>query len=538
MAWDVIIVGGGPAGSTTGALLKKYRPHLRVALVERAAFPRYHIGESLIIETNRILHDMGALDAVARAGFLKKGGATFVWGESREPWSLLFDDGRRLRPDPGGLFRHTWHVERERYDTLLLEVARGHGVEVLQPTAVEEAILDGGRVTGVRTPDGPLHARFVVDASGRAGVIARSIGQRVFDPLLRNLATFGYFRGARLDPRYSGSWELSRIGVISIPIGWIWYIPIANNLVSVGVVTSAAERARSRSDAAAFYAEQLATSPEVSAWLDGATREGEVRVEADFNYCHDRLAGDGFLLAGDAAGFVDPLFSIGVFLAQSAGQLAAYFLGAALDGEVDEARVQSAYAHHLRSQYEAFRAMAYVFYGFNSTKEDWWLKTRARMRSEALPDDIDDREAFMALTFGFGVNLSLFREAISCFGQLAGPQLRDILVGGKPVPEPELRDYSRRPAVSGASCPRLASAYRVAKSVIPVEGTGGVLPLSRIELDAAPGREAQFPRTLYVPDEIAGLLERLDGKTPAAALGDSPGARHLLRALDGLGVLR
>src|SRR5262249_6499635 len=192
------------------------------------------------------------------------------------------------------------------------DVARGHGVEVLQPLRVEEAICDGERITGVRTPRGELTARAVVDASGRAGVIARRVGRRVYDPLLRNVATFGYWRRARLDPRYSGSWELSRIAVISSPIGWIWYIPLARDVVSVGVVTSA-ELFRARTaDAEAFYRAQLAGSPEVSAWLADAAPIGPVRVESDFNYCHDRLAGDGFLLAGDAAGFVDPLFSIGV----------------------------------------------------------------------------------------------------------------------------------------------------------------------------------------------------------------------------------
>jgi clorobiocin biosynthesis protein Clo-hal/halogenation protein CepH len=533
--WDVLIVGAGPAGATSGALLKKYRPHLRVALLERAAFPRYHIGESLIIEANRILHDMDALDRVAAAAFLKKGGATFVWGEDRDPWSLLFDDGRRMRPDPDGMFRHTWHVERERYDTLLLDVARGHGVEVLQPCAVEDPIFEGGRVAGVRTAQGTLRARAVIDASGRAGVVARHVGRRVFDPLLRNVAVFGYWRGARLDPRYSGTWELSRIVVVSIPVGWIWYIPLAPGLISVGVVTSAAQPRGQ--DAGTFYRAQLDSSPEVAAWLAGAELTGEVRIEADFNYCHDRLAGDGYLLAGDAGGFVDPLFSIGVFLAQSAGQLAAYFLGAALDGEVDEARAGAAYAHHLRSQYEAFRAMAYVFYGFNSSKEAWWQETRALMRTQALPEDIDEREAFMALTFGFGVNLTLFREAISCFGQLAGPQLREILLRGKPAPEPELRDYARRPPLPGAARPRLVVPHTVAPSVIPIEGTGRVMPLSRVELGGAGDREARFPRALYLPDDVAALLPRLDGATPASALGDEPAVQHLLRALDGLGVL-
>jgi flavin-dependent dehydrogenase len=536
---DVLIIGGGPAGSTTGALLKKYHPHLRVGLIEQSEFPRYHIGESLIIEANRILKDLGALDTVAGAGFLRKGGATFVWGEDREPWSLLFADARRLRPDPTSLFDHTWHVLRERYDTLLLGIARDLGVEVMQPLAVEDPVIEEGRVCGVRTARGVLRARTVVDASGRAGVVARHIGRRIYDPLIRNVGVFGYWRGAKLEPRYSGNWDLSRIVVLSIPIGWIWYIPISKEYLSVGVVTSA-EQLRNRDGSIdAFYRRELASSPEVSAWLSGASLESDVRVESDFNYCHERLAGPGYLLVGDAAGFVDPLFSIGVFLAQSAAQLAAYALGSAAGGALDEARLCSAYEHHLRGQYQAFRAMAYVFYGFNSSKEEWWRRTRELMRSQALPDDITDREAFEALTFGFGVNLTLFREAISCFGQLAGPQLRDILMSGKQAPEPELRDYQRVPRRSAAARPKLVKRFSVAPSFIPVEGTGRVIPMSRVEIeDAAPGREARFPRSLYVPDELAALLGRLDGQTPLAALGDGPHVEHVIRALDGMGALK
>ncbi len=535
--YDVLIIGGGPAGSTTGALLKKYHPTLRVGLIEQSEFPRFHIGDSLIIEANRILVDMNALDAVAAAGFLRKGGATFVWGEDREPWSLLFADARRLRPDPANVFDHTWHVSRERYDTLLLSIARDYGVEVMQPLAVEEAIHDGERVRGVRTSRGVLTARHVVDASGRAGVVARRIGKRIYDPLIRNVGVFGYWRGARLDPRYSGDWDLSRIVVLSIPIGWIWYIPIARDYLSVGVVTSAEQFRQRDGSIDSFYRQHLASSPEVSRWLDGATLDSEVRVESDFNYCHDRLAGPGWLLVGDAAGFVDPLFSIGVFLAQSAAQLAAYFLGS-LDSSMSEERLYSAYEHHLRSQYEAFKAMAYVFYGFNSSKEEWWHETRELMRSQALPDDITDREAFQALTFGFGVNLTLFREAISCFGALAGPQLREILLRGQQVAEPRLRDYERVQQRSPAARPRLTKRISMAPSFIPVEGTGRVLPMTRLELeDAAPGREAHFPRSFYVPDEVAALVSRLDGQTPLAALGDAPHVEHLIRALDGMGAL-
>lgn len=561
---DVLVIGAGPAGSTTAAVLCKYNPGLRVQLVEQAAFPRHHVGESLILELNRILMDMGALDAVARAGFVKKSGVTFIWGEDRTPWKLLFNDGRaqELRGDPHDIFTHSWHVERARYDATLLDVARGHGADVRRSRCAELLSDASGRVTGARRidPDGnarEVHARFVVDAGGRASLLARKIGRRVFDPLLRNVAVYGYWRGAELDPAYSIGWDPTQIVVVSVPAGWLWYIPLAPGLVSVGVVTSH-ERFQSRAHESLedFYRAHVGSSPEVAAWLaraelvdfPGAARR--VLTEVDFNYFHEGMSAPGCALVGDAAGFVDPVFSVGVFLSQTGGQLLAYALGTLLrgDGAMDERRLLGAYEQHLRVNLDAFRAMAYVFYGLNSTQGDWWRRARELIRAQALPDDITDHDAFFAVITGFGVNVTLFNEAMNFMAQGFGAKVADALLRGPRharaggVAPPVRRDLARN------ARPRITRAYTHAPSAVPIEGTGRMVPMNRVEFAPAPGAKDHdaFPRHLFVPDELTPLLARLDGSASVADLvhqvssrGTSPSRaeevlQNLLRSLEAL----
>jgi clorobiocin biosynthesis protein Clo-hal/halogenation protein CepH len=265
---DVFVIGGGPAGSVTAAILRKYNPSMRVLLAEAAAFPRYHIGESLVLEVNRVLADAGVLSAVEKAGFLKKGGATYVWGADRRPWSFFFRESTGRREPFAGMEDYTFHVDRARFDQLLLDHARDAGVEVLQPAKVAAVHCDGDRPSRfeVALESGEtveVTPRFTVDASGRAGLVSRRLSRRVFDPVLRNVATFGYWSGAKLEPEYSRDWDLATIGIVSLPKGWLWYIPMRPGLVSVGVVTPASDqRELSREALEEHYRAAVRSAPE------------------------------------------------------------------------------------------------------------------------------------------------------------------------------------------------------------------------------------------------------------------------------------
>src|SRR5438876_1105287 len=227
---DVLVIGGGPAGAVAATLLAD-AGH-RVLVLERERFPRYHIGESLLSATLPILDAVGATPAIERHGFLHKPGGTFQWGRQREPWSF------RFREDPGGR-PHAYQVVRAEFDQLLLENARAHGAGVREEHAVTAVEADGGQpIVHARSVGGAtlrFAPRFVIDASGQAAVIGRARGFRQFDDFFKNLAIFGYFRGAERLPGELANHILSA----AFADGWFWYIPLHDGTMSVGAVVDA-----------------------------------------------------------------------------------------------------------------------------------------------------------------------------------------------------------------------------------------------------------------------------------------------------------
>jgi flavin-dependent dehydrogenase len=533
--FDVIVIGGGPAGSLCAALLRRYTPGMRVALIERDEFPRYHIGESLVLEVNRVLQDAGVLEKVEKAGFLRKCGATYVWGTDRRPWPFLFAESTGRRPNFEGMQNYTWHVERAEFDQLLLDHARDVGVEVYQPATVREVLFDGDRASGVRVErDGEtlrLDSRFVVDASGRAGVLAHRVGDRVFDSVVRNMAVFGYWKNAEVDPDYNVGWDPAAISVVSAPEGWVWYIPIRPGLVSVGYVTpseSFKKRDKGRGDLESYYRAALQEVPEVARWLSDAElihhehAPARVMVERDFNYMHSRWWGPGYALVGDAGGFLDPLFTFGVFMAATGAQLAAYAIGTLLDERAvgaTEELVLGGYERHMRTYYKAFGAMLYIFYRFNGDRGEYWRAARDLIQRESLPANITDREAFMALTFGYGVNTFVFHEATQHFGQVAMRRIFDMgNAEDAPIAWSDPGEFGGR-SLDEQSRPVLLQKPEIEETVIPIHGTGRMIPMRRLDFGDAENRG--FPKHVYAPDWLSDLVRGLDGSRTVGELAAS-----------------
>jgi halogenation protein CepH len=388
---DVVVVGGGPAGSVAATLLAD-AGH-RVLVLERERFPRYHIGESLLSATLPILDAIGATPAIERHGFLRKPGGTFLWGRQREPWSFLF------REDPGGR-PHAYQVVRAEFDQLLLENARAHGADVREEHAVLAVETDGGRPTvQARDVHGAtlrLTPRFVVDASGQSAVIGRARELRRFNDFFKNLAIFGYFRDAERLPGELANHILSA----AFADGWFWYIPLHDGTMSVGAVVDARRwRELAGTDPEGIYRGLIARCPAIAGRLAEATLVSPIRIIRDYSYTSTHFGGPGFLMAGDAACFIDPVFSTGVHLACLAGFLGARAVDAILGG-APEADALARYEAAYRGAFERYLRFLYFFYDHNEDPDSYFWTAR-RLLTHA-PDDLPLREAFVRLISGNG----------------------------------------------------------------------------------------------------------------------------------------
>jgi flavin-dependent dehydrogenase len=315
---DVVVIGGGPAGATASALVAQ-RGH-RVTLFERERFPRFHIGESLIPETYWVLRRLGMLPKMQKSHFVKKYSVQFVNAGGRLSAPFYFWDNKPHECS------QTWQVVRSEFDKMMLDNAREQGVEVREGARVLEVLFDGDRALGVtvRDEDGSVRevrSRVVVDASGQVGLIQNRRRLRVWDPLLNKGAIWTYWQGAYRD---SGRDEGATMVLQTADRqGWFWYIPQHDDMVSVGVVAPFDYLFKGRRGYAETYEEEVARCPEVERRVGGARRVTGYFATKDYSYRATRVAGDGWVLVGDAFGFLDPLYSSGVLLALRSGEMAA-----------------------------------------------------------------------------------------------------------------------------------------------------------------------------------------------------------------------
>lgn len=354
---DVVVMGGGPAGATAATLVAEQG--FRVALLERERTPPFKVGESLVPYTYETFARLGIVERLKASHFQKKHSVQFFSASGRGSAPFYFAE-----TDPHERST-TWQVRRSEFDALLLENAADRGVEVHQGIQVQDIVFENGRAVGVRarSADGPgfeLPARVVVDATGRSALIARKLGLKIPEPHLRKISIFSHFRGARRDPGVDEGATL--IMHTRNRDSWFWYIPLAGDVVSVGVVGDLADLVPGAGQAQRRFDEEIRNCPALEARLEGAEQAIPVRVVQDFSYCAERISGDGWVLVGDAFAFLDPIYSTGVLLALKSGELAADTIGRCLrEGDLSGAALGS-FAEELIAGIRAFRKVVYAFY--------------------------------------------------------------------------------------------------------------------------------------------------------------------------------
>jgi FADH2-dependent halogenase len=367
--YDVAVVGGGPGGSSAATALT--RLGRSVVLLERERFPRFHIGESQLPWSNEIFRALGAEEAIAAAGFVKKWGATFrAWEGTAEQYADF--EAAVETPTP-----QTFQVLRQTFDDVLLRHSVKCGTTLLEEHRVLDVSFDPDGVT-LRFADADGRERscrvgVVVDASGRAGLVVKRFGRHEVDPLLRNIAVHAQYEGI---PRLTGR-RAGDIRMFTRPdMGWLWLIPLSETVISVGAVIPKAVHLReSKATAEESLEHYLADTPAALPLFQQARRVSPARFDADYSYLATRMGGDRWVAIGDAAAFLDPIFSTGVLLAMQGGIDAAEAIDAGLRAGDVSARIFAPYERVVRKRYHHFRRFAVGFYD-PAFREMWFIRPK------------------------------------------------------------------------------------------------------------------------------------------------------------------
>lgn len=357
--YDAIIIGGGPAGAAAGAVLAEHGHD--VLILEREKFPRYHIGESLLPFTFQPLQRLGLIPKMRESAFIKKYSVQFVApsGKASQPFYFF----TRYDQDVS----QTWQVLRSEFDVMVLDNARAKGATVLEETAVRELIYRDGRVAGVRAEHGGSSAEFfapiTIDCSGREAFAAVRKGWRMGDPQLHKVAVWTYYRGAKRDEGI----DAGGTTVAFVPEkGWFWYIPLHNDVVSVGVVAEGKYLTRDGiKDPKAIFDREVTQNKWIEEHLAPGQQFGNYFITGEYSFHSRHCATEGLLLSGDAFCFLDPVFSSGLMLALKSGVMAGDAVHEAIVARDFSPARFADYGRQLREGIENMRKLVYAFYDQN-----------------------------------------------------------------------------------------------------------------------------------------------------------------------------
>jgi flavin-dependent dehydrogenase len=357
--YDVIVMGGGPAGSAAATILS--REGRKVVLFEKEVFPRHHIGESLMTDTYFTFQRMGILEKLKQSPFVRKYSVRFANQAGRESRPFYFFEANHHESAV------TWQVTRAVFDKLLIEHAAEQGAAVYQGTPIKQVLFDGPRATGVEVQmtDGSLkrfYARVIVDATGQTAMLSNKFRWRARDPKLKKAVLYSYYKGAHREPDLNGGATLV-LRTAHGSGGWFWYIPLENDITSVGIVANPEYLVKGRGrDLAKIFLEEVEKCESCRRRVAGAERVEKIYSILDYSYRSERCAGDGFILIGDAYGFLDPIYSSGVLLALKMAELAADAIHDAFANNDFSAERLGQFQPMLDNGIESMRKLVYAFY--------------------------------------------------------------------------------------------------------------------------------------------------------------------------------
>jgi geranylgeranyl reductase family protein len=358
-SYDVIVMGGGPAGSSVASILA--REGRSVVLFEKEVFPRHHIGESLMTDTYFTFQRMGFLDKMKQSPFVVKYSVQFANSAGKESRPFYFFEANHHESAV------TWQVTRAVFDKMLIEHAEEQGTTVYQGTLVNQVLFDGERAIGVEAQmkDGSLqkfYAKVVVDATGQTAMLSNKFGWRVRDKKLKKAVLYSYFKGAHREPDLNGGATL----VLRTEMGsngWFWYIPLENDITSVGIVADPDYLHKGRGkDLAKIFHEEVEKCEPCRRRVAGAERVDKIYSIIDYSYRSKECAGDGFIIIGDAYGFLDPIYSSGVLLALKMAELAADAIHDCFNNDDFSGERLGQFQPMLDNGIESMRKLVHAFY--------------------------------------------------------------------------------------------------------------------------------------------------------------------------------
>lgn len=431
---DVAIIGGGPGGSTCGGMLAKYAPELSVGIFERETFPREHVGESLLPPATQVVHELGCWNAVESADFPVKIGATYRWGNSEKLWDFEFmpieayREESRPRPWNAQTRQLALQVDRSIYDKILLDHAKSLGCLVEQGAQVRRVVREGDRVDHLVLADGSeVRAKWYVDATGASATLRRAMGVDIDLPTqLQNIAFWDYWEGAEWPMRFPGG--ATRVLVLSIGTGWIWFIPLGPTRTSIGFVCPRDYFRDCGKSKEELYLWALSQEPLIAELTNNASRDGEVRGTRDWSFVADRVAGENWYLVGEAAGFADPILAAGLTLTHTSAREAAYSIIAEARGKHDSAWLREQYDDNQRTRIRQHIRFADFWYSANGNFTDLQAYTTEIARDAGL--DLDPQKAFQWLGTGGFTHDVLGQAGIGALDLAGTRQIAQRFVGG------------------------------------------------------------------------------------------------------------